>query len=175
MEARQFAADFLENLVTFFGVNVIVESQEDEDEGVIRLNVPSTHLNGFFIGQNGDTLRSFQNLTNMALKSNGYQDTSATVDVAGYKKQQDQRLQRHVQKVAQDVKTSGKDHPLRPMNAYERRVVHRALADIDGVESESTGEGRARQVVIKKSEASDVAGSEENAAEELDAGYSEEA
>lgn len=150
MTAREFAADFLENLVTFFGVNVLVESDEDED-GVILLNVPSTHLNGFFIGQKGDNLRALQNLTNMALKSNGYEDAAVTVDVAGYKKQRDQRLQRHVEKMAEKVKDSGEDVELQPMNAYERRITHRTLSGIEGVESESTGEGTDRKVIIKRS------------------------
>lgn len=151
MTAREFAADFLENLVTFFGVNVLVEAEEDEEDGVIQLNVPSTHLNGFFIGQKGDTLRSLQNLTNLALKSNGYEDVAVTVDIAGYKKQQSQRLQRRVHKVAEEVKASGEDQEMEPMNAYERRIVHRTLGEIEGVDSESTGEGKNRKVIIKKS------------------------
>lgn len=150
MSAREFAADFLENLVTFFGVNVLVETEEDE-EGIITLNVPSTHLNGFFIGQRGDNLRALQNLTNMALKSNGYEDVAATVDVAGYKKQRNQRLERQVRKIAEDVKASGEDRDMDPMNAYDRRIVHRTLSDIEGVESESSGEGKNRKVTIKKS------------------------
>lgn len=151
MSAREFAVDFLENLVSFFGVNVLVESEEDEEDNVVMLNVPSTHLNGFFIGQKGDNLHALQNLTNMALKSNGYEDVSVTVDVAGYKKQRNQRLQKEVGRIAEGVKESGEDHEMEPMNAYERRITHRAIGDIEGVESESTGEGRDRKVVIKKS------------------------
>lgn len=155
MNGREFAAKFLEDLIAFYGVNVLVEAREESDEAedsgeIVVLNVPSTRVNGFLIGQSGENLRSLQNLTNMALKSNGYEDLTVTVDVAGYKKQRNQRLERDVQKQAEEVKRSGQDQALEPMNSYDRRIAHRAVGEVEGVESESVGEGKDRQVVIKK-------------------------
>ena len=159
MDAREQSIKFLEEVISFFGVNVLVEAEEDEEEGVITLNVPSTRLNGFFIGQNGENLRALQHLTNMSLRRNGIEGINVTVDVAGYKKQRNERLARNAAKVAEEVIASGEPHEMRPMSSYERRVVHKALGEIEGVETESAGVGRDRHVVIKKSES--VASEEE--------------
>lgn len=153
MQAREFATKFLEDLIAFFGVNVLVEVEEDEEDNVLTLNVPSTRLNGFFIGQRGENLRSLQHLVNMALRRNDYEDVAVTVDVAGYKKQRNERLARKVQQLAEDVIKTGEPHAMRPMSSYERRVVHKALVGISGVESESEGEGRDRHIVIKSAAA----------------------
>lgn len=152
MSARDFAIEYLENLLAFFGVNVLVEGKEEADDQVVTLNVPSTHLNGFLIGQKGENLRALQHLVNMSLRRNGYEDVAATVDVAGYKRQRNERLSRRVTKLAETVRDSGEPHELEPMSAYERRVVHKALGEVEGVTTESEGEGRARHIVIKKAE-----------------------
>lgn len=152
MDAREQSIKFLEDIISFFGVNVLVEAEENEDEGVITLNVPSTRLNGFFIGQNGDNLRALQHLTNMALRRNGIEDINVTVDVAGYKKQRNERLARSATKTAEQVKSTGEPHEMQPMSSYERRVVHKAISEVEGVDTESVGEGRDRHIVIKKSE-----------------------
>lgn len=151
MSAREFAADFLESLIAFFGTNILVEASEEDDDGtVIMLDVPSTHMNGFLIGQNGENMRAMQNLLNMAMKSNGYEDVNVTVDIAGYKRQRNQRLERDVQRHVETVQQSGEDYELEPMNSYDRRLAHKVVSEAEGVESESKGEGRDRRVVIKK-------------------------
>ena len=145
--AQDFAQKYLEDLLSFFGLNTSIDvSKEDE---TITLQVPSTHLNGFLIGNHGENLRSLQHLTNMALKTSGYEDTMAIVDVAGYRQQRNERLTKHAQSLAQKVLAEGQDIPLEPMSAYDRRVVHQAVSEIAGVKSESDGEGRERHIVIK--------------------------
>ncbi len=151
MDARQLSAKFLEDLIAFYGVNVLVESEEDDEDGVITLNVPSTRLNGFLIGSNGDNLRAIQHLVNMSLRAQGVEDINVTVDVAGYKQQRNERLARQAQELAEKVASSGEEHEMQPMSSYERRVVHQALGEISGVTTESRGEGRDRRLVIKPS------------------------
>lgn len=145
--ALDFAQHYLEDLLSFFGLNTTVDAREVET--TIELEVPSTRLNGFLIGAHGESLRSLQYLTNMALKSSGYEDTVAVIDIAGYKKQQNERLTQQAQKIAQEVRDSGSEHAFEPMSAYERRVVHQAVSEIGGVTSESAGEGRDRHVIVK--------------------------
>lgn len=147
MNEIDFAKQFLEDLLSFFGLNTQVEAKREED--TIQLNVPSSEQNGFLIGQHGDNLRSLQHLTNMALKRSGSENVAVVVDVAGYKAQRSERLSEHVKKLAQEVITSGVEKTLEPMSSYERRVVHKTISEIDGVESGSVGEGRDRRVVIK--------------------------
>ena len=145
--ARDFAQTFLEDLLSFFGLNTAVEGSPDE--ATIELDVPSTHLNGFLIGVRGENLRSLQHITNLALKTSGFTDVMAVVDIAGYKKQQNERLGKTARQLAEQVLGSGQAQTLEPMSAYDRRVVHQAVSEIDGVTSESSGEGRDRRVVIK--------------------------
>lgn len=146
-DASEFARDYIENLLTFFGLNIDVEVEEND--GVVAIQVPSTHLNGFLIGQHGDNLRALQYLLNMALRNAGHEEATVTLDVAGYKEQRAQRLTKETKRTAETVLKTGESQRLKPMNAYERRVAHQAVAEIDGVMSESEGEGRGRRVVIK--------------------------
>lgn len=145
-DSTTFAAKFLEDLVAFFGLNVSVETHLDRD--VLELKVPSSHLNGFLIGQRGENLRSIQYLVNHALRVRGHEDIHASVDVADYKAQRTERLTEEAQSWIDEVKSSGKPYDVRPMNAYERRVVHQLASDTDGIKSESVGEGRERHIVI---------------------------
>lgn len=141
-----YAKKYLEDMLTFFGLNVDVQSSQDED--VIELSIPSTHLNGFLIGQRGETLRAIQSLVSAALRSQEYETTRVNVDVADYKRHRRERLAQQAQKWIEEVKVSGQPIPLRPMGAADRRVVHKTVAEYGGVESASEGEGRDRHVVI---------------------------
>lgn len=145
-ESIRFAKKYLEDLLSFFGLNTDVHATCDED--VIELTVPSTHLNGFLIGQHGDTLRALQFMVSAALKSNNQELTRVNVDIADYKKQRNDRLAEQVEKWIEEVVTSGKPKHLEPMNAADRRVVHQTISDSLKVESSSEGEGRDRHVVI---------------------------
>lgn len=146
-DSIQFAKKYLEDMLSFFGLNTDVKATCEED--VIELNVPSTHLNGFLIGQRGDTMRAMQFLVSNALKNNEYEIVRVNVDVAEYKKHRRDRLAEDVKDWIEQTIESGSDRSLRPMNAADRRVVHKTVSDARGVESTSEGEGRDRHVVIK--------------------------
>lgn len=141
-----YAQKYVEDLLSFFGVNVQVDATRDED--VIELSVPSTHLNGFLIGHNGETLRAIQFLTMTALKNQELGLSRVNVDIADYKRQRNDRLAAQVVKWIEDVRSSNQPMPLKPMNAAERRVVHHTVGEYSGVSSASEGEGRDRHVVI---------------------------
>ncbi|HSX42998.1 MAG TPA: R3H domain-containing nucleic acid-binding protein [Candidatus Saccharimonadales bacterium] len=148
MEASiQFAKKYLEDLLSFFGLNTDVYATSEDGE-VIELNVPSTQLNGFLIGQRGDTVRSIQFLVSSALKSQNYEITRVNVDVADYKKQRANRLAQTAEEWVKQVQDSGEPYEVRPMNAADRRVVHKVAAEA-GLVSESVGEGRNRHIVLK--------------------------
>lgn len=144
-----YAKKYLEDLLSFFGLNTDVRASNSDDE-VIELNVPSTHLNGFLIGQRGETMHALQFLVSSALKSNNYEITRVNVDVADYKLQRANRLAEQAEDWIIQVKKSGKPMELRPMNASDRRTVHR-VANEHGVTSESVGEGRDRHIVLTPS------------------------
>ena len=145
-EAILYAKKYLEDLLSFFGLNTDVYATSDED--MIELSVPSTRLNGFLIGQHGDTMRSLQFIVSNALKNNGYEYTRVNVDIADYKKQRAHQLADKAGEWIKSVKESGKPMALPPMNAADRRTVHK-VADEAGLATVSEGEGRERHVVLQ--------------------------
>ncbi len=148
-ESIRYAKKYLEDLLSFFGLNTDVYATSEDE--VIELEVPSTHLNGFLIGQKGENMRSMQFLVSSALKNQGYEYTRVNVDVADYKKQRAQRLSKTAEEWVKKVKETGELMELKPMNASDRRTVHK-LSQEWGVVSESTGEGPTRHIVLKPSE-----------------------
>jgi spoIIIJ-associated protein len=145
-DAVDFARKYLEDLLTFFGLNVSINSELDDD--VIELSIPSTNLNGFLIGEHGGNLRALQHIVSIALLSKKY-PARVNIDIADYKKQRAQRLADQVRQWAETVKKTSNPMELAPMNGADRRTVHQAIAAIDGVETESVGDGHGRHVVIK--------------------------
>jgi len=146
-DSIQFAKKYLEDLLSFFGLNTDVHASSEDGE-VIELNVPSTQLNGFLIGQRGETVRALQFIVSNALKNNGYEITRVNVDVADYKKQRADRLAETAEEWVKQVRASGNPYEVHSMNAADRRVVHKVAADA-GLLSESVGEGRDRHIVLK--------------------------
>ena len=146
----QFAKKYLEDLLSFFGLNTDIYATNSEEE-VIELNVPSTHLNGFLIGQHGDTVRALQFMVSNALKNNNFTMTRVSVDIADYKKQRAEQLSLKAQEWVDSVKETKQPMELRPMNAADRRIIHKLAVD-NGLVSESAGEGRDRHVVLKPAE-----------------------
>lgn len=141
-----FAKKYLEDLLSFFGLNTEVHATSEDD--VIELSVPSTHLNGFLIGQHGDTMRALQFLVSSALKNNNHEYTRVNVDIAEYKKQRAEHVAERAEEWIKQVKTSNESMVLKPMSAVDRRTIHK-LAQEYGLVSESMGEGRERHIVLK--------------------------
>lgn len=156
-EAILYAKKYLEDLLSFFGLNTDVYATNDED--MIELSVPSTRLNGFLIGQHGDTMRSLQFIVSNALKNNGYEYTRVNVDIADYKKQRAHQLAEKAEAWIKQVKESGKELALAPMNAADRRVVHK-VADEAGLITTSVGEGRERHLVLRIGDSKDIESTE---------------
>ncbi|HYH75812.1 MAG TPA: R3H domain-containing nucleic acid-binding protein [Candidatus Saccharimonadales bacterium] len=148
-DSIQYAKKYLEDILSFFGLNTDVHATSEDD--VIELEVPSTHLNGFLIGQRGENMRALQFLVSNALKNQGYEYSRVNVDVADYKKQRADRLASQAEEWMKQVKESGESMELKPMNAVDRRTVHK-LAQQYGLVSESVGEGRDRRIVLHPGE-----------------------
>lgn len=146
-KAIQYAKKYLEDILSFFGLNTDVHATT-EDHEVIELSVPSTHLNGFLIGQHGDTMRALQHTVSNALKNQGYEVTRVNVDVADYKKARADRLIEQAEVWVKRVQETGEPIHLKPMNSADRRTIHK-LADTAGLITESEGEGLERHIVLQ--------------------------
>lgn len=147
-ESIVFAKKYLEDLLSFFGLNTAVTVHCEDD--VIELGVPSTHLNGFLIGQRGETLRSLQYLLSMALKNKDAELHRVNIDVANYKHHRAERLAEQVREWCEQVVKSGETMNLKPMSPADRRVAHHVVGEFGSLESHSEGEGRDRHLVISK-------------------------
>ena len=145
-ESVIYAKKYLEDLLSFFGLNTDI-SATSSDGTVIELNVPSSHLNGFLIGQKGETVRALQFMVSNALRNNEYEVNRVSVDIADYKKQRADRITEQATEWVNKVKESKEPMHLKPMNPADRRVVHQ-LASEHGIVSESAGEGRDRHIVL---------------------------
>ena len=141
-----FAKKYLEDLLSFFGLNTDVLGSSS-DEQVIELNVPSSHLNGFLIGQKGETVRALQFMVSNALRNNEYEVSRVSVDVADYKKQRADRISEQAETWVKQVVDTKEPMHLKPMNAADRRVIHQ-LASENNLSSESEGKGRDRHIVL---------------------------
>lgn len=146
-DAIQYAKKYLEDVLSFFGLNTDIYATTEDDE-VIELHVPSTHLNGFLIGQHGDTLRALQFTVSNALKNQNYAYSRVNVDIADYKKARADRIAEQAEEWVATVKESNEPLSLKPMNAADRRIVHKVASEA-GLQTESVGESRERHVVLK--------------------------
>ncbi|MDO8336615.1 MAG: R3H domain-containing nucleic acid-binding protein [Candidatus Saccharibacteria bacterium] len=143
-----YAKKYLEDTLSFFGLNIDVKASADED--VIELKVPSTHLNGFLIGHNGDTLRSLQFLVSTTLRNHDAELHRINIDIADYKAQRADRLVSKIKETLDTIQSTGEPKALEPMNAADRRVVHQAVSEYPDLQTMSEGEGRDRHIVISK-------------------------
>lgn len=144
-DAISFAKKYTEDLLSFFGLNLTVNVRFDGE--VIQVDIPSTEFNGFLIGSNADTLRSFQNIVGSSLRNQGYEESRINLDIAGYKKTREDRLAETASAWIEEVKSSGQPKHLEPMNPADRRVIHQAASQA-GVATHSEGEGRDRHIVL---------------------------
>lgn len=103
---------------------------------------------GILIGRRGQTLACLQYIVRLIVSHKVKASTLIVIDVNGYKQHRYKSLNNLANRVAEEVEANEKSFELEPMPAYERRIIHMALADHPGVTTESTGIGEARKVVI---------------------------
>ena len=149
-ESIRFATKYVEDLLSFFGINVAVYSSIEDD--VIQLSVPSTSMNSLLIGKNANNLRALQHIVSMTLVARNAEVTRVNIDVADYKRQRADKIEHQAEQWIRQVRATGKERIL-DLNAADRRVVHRFASDYSDIETFSTGEGRERRLhIVKKAE-----------------------
>ena len=145
-EVRDAAVQFVTGLTDAFGFDAAVGARIEGSE--IEVEVAGESL-GLLIGPGGRTLLGIQDLARVAAQRRlGDHDTRLRVDVAGYREKRRQALERFAANVAEQVKTTGVARSLDPMPSADRKVLHDALAEIDGVVSRSEGEEPDRRVIV---------------------------
>jgi spoIIIJ-associated protein len=153
-EITGVAREALENLLGRLGVEASVESEAmpplepgTEAAEVITINVTGDDL-GILIGRRGQTLAALQHMVRLMVAHQMKARVPIVIDVEGYKQRRYSALQALALRLAEQVRERRKPFALEPMPAYERRIIHLALADDPDVTTESTGVGEVRKVVI---------------------------
>jgi spoIIIJ-associated protein len=150
----EIARETLEALLERMGVEAAVTCQTKPQLGggegaaeVITLDVTGDDL-GILIGRRGQTLSSLQYVVRLIVAHQTQTRVPIVIDVEGYKQRRYEALQALAHRMAEQVKSRRRPFTLEPMLAYERRIIHLALADDPDVTTESVGEGESRKVVI---------------------------
>jgi spoIIIJ-associated protein len=144
------AKGFLAGLVQEFGLEADVTFTE-VDEDTVQVAATGTDL-GLLVGPRGATLAAIQDLTRTFVQRQSESRTDRIlVDVAGYRAKRVAALRRFTEGLAEEVKESGAERSLEPMSPADRKVVHDAVNEIDGVETRSEGVEPTRYVVIEPS------------------------
>lgn len=151
-ESIRFATKYLEDLLSFFGINVAVWSTVDDE--VIQLSVPSTSMNSLLIGKNAENLRCLQHIVSMSLVAKNAELTRVNVDIADYKRQRADRIAEKAEGWISKVRRTGESMTIN-LNAADRRVVHKLAEDYSDITTHSEGEGRDRVLIIEKKDLGD--------------------
>jgi spoIIIJ-associated protein len=143
----QRAETFLVQLLLYLDPSYQVDVSIAHD-GTIHADVSGGDA-GRLIGKSGRTLAALEYLSAAVVnKFEGEAPVRVSIDVGGYKRRRDERLRQVARRAAERVRRGGLPVELEPMTAAERRVVHMVLAEDPEVQSESSGEGRDRRVVV---------------------------
>ena len=148
-ESIRFATKYLEDLLSFFGINVAVYSTIEDD--VIQLSIPSTSMNSLLIGKNANNLRALQHVVMMTLIARNAEVARVNIDIADYKRQRADKIETQAERWIQEVRRTGVEKVLN-LNAADRRTVHKFAEDYSDIKTFSSGEGKERVLHIAKKE-----------------------
>ena len=140
------AVDYLREVIARMGVeNVTFSAVQKGEATIIRLDGEKL---GALIGRRGETMESLSYLASLVANRLEGDYIKLGLDVAGYRDKRENDLTVLAQRIGNKVRKTGRSFAMEPMNPYERRIIHSAIGKMEGVRSESKGEGRDRRVVI---------------------------
>ena len=140
------ARKFIDELVAAFSFTGTTELIEDGDDLEIRVHGENL---GLLVGPHGTTLQAVQDLARVASQRRlGDHDTRLRVDIGGYRQRRKEALDRFAVQMAEEVKQSGVARVLEPMSSADRKIVHDALSEVEGITTRSEGDDPYRRVVI---------------------------
>ena len=140
------AVDYLKEVIALMGVeNVTFSAVQKGEATIIRLDGEKL---GALIGRRGETMESLSYLASLVANRLEGDYIKLGLDVAGYRDKRESDLTALAQRIGAKVRKTGRSFAMEPMNPYERRIIHSAIGKMEGVRSESKGEGRDRRVVI---------------------------
>ena len=140
------AVEYLREVIALMGVeNVTFSAVQKGEATIIRLDGEKL---GALIGRRGETMESLSYLASLVANRLEGDYIKLGLDVAGYRDKRESDLTALAQRIGAKVRKTGRSFAMEPMNPYERRIIHSAISKMEGVRSESKGEGRDRRVII---------------------------
>jgi spoIIIJ-associated protein len=147
-EQADAVADFVEELLVKMDIDAIAEPAEEGGRMYVDILDGADDDMATLIGKHGQTLDAIQELARQVVGRRLDQRIRVLVDVEDYRKRRAARLVEKAQEAAERALETGREQELEPMDALERKIVHDAIAELDGVDSTSRGEDPGRFVVI---------------------------
>jgi len=141
----KLAKDYITSILRAMDIDVEFQVYQNETGAVINIE---SNNNGTIIGRRGETLDAIQYLCSIIANKGDKDYYRITIDCLGYRSKRKETLEQLAAKVAKSVLRTGRSQPLEPMNPYERRVIHSAISNIEGVSSRSVGEEPYRKIII---------------------------
>ena len=150
-EQAEIAAEFVEGLLEEIGLEADIEINTVPEGTYVEVwAVDEGESMGTLIGRKGSTLDALQDLVRSVVLQRTGERCHVLIDVEDYRKRRRDQVRRHAQDASARVKRSGKPESLPPMNAYERKIAHDAVAEAGGLETASEGEEPNRRVIIRR-------------------------
>lgn len=144
-DVREPVVQFIEEFVTALGIETPIDAEQTSDGLRINLSGEQAEL---LVRHRGEPLKALQHVVDMAYGRGQDENKKIFVDALAYRKGKDIELAKMATFLAEKVKQTGVDQQLGPLNPYERRIVHLAVAEIAGVASESIGDAFSKTVYI---------------------------
>jgi spoIIIJ-associated protein len=145
-EVAETAEEFIRGLLTAMGLEADVRTTVESDN--VFVDVTGEGL-GILIGRRGQALEALQEIARTAVQRKLRARIRLLVDVEGYRARRRSSLADYARQIAERAKDRGTEIELEPMTAYERKVVHDAVAEVEGATSFSEGEEPNRKVVVR--------------------------
>ena len=144
-DATQPIVEFLTRFTTALGVNAVVNIEQTPDGPRINFSGDEAEI---LARHRGEPLKALQHVVDMAFGRRLADDKRVFVDALAYRKGKDIELREMAKLLAEKVKQTGVDQQLGPLNPYERRIVHMAVAEVPGATTESVGDAFSKTVLI---------------------------
>ena len=147
-EEGDIAADYLEELLDIADIDGDIDIEVRNGRTYISI-VADEETNSLqnLVGQDGEVLDALQELTRLSVLSSTESRSRLVLDISGYRDRRNTELAKIAEDAAHEIKSGSESVALEPMGAYERKIVHDAIAEL-GLESESEGEGAMRHIVV---------------------------
>ena len=136
---------FVQNIVNAMGVQLTATVEETPE--ATRINLDGED-GGVFIRRGGEGLQALQHIVATAFRRQLGDDNRIVIDCNGFRKDKDAELKQMARFIAEKARSSGVPQEMGPLNPYERRIVHMAIAEAPGVSSESIGDAFMKTVII---------------------------